>query len=48
MTLAEKRDRDFLMSHVESMTIPLQFEFKNVRYMMTWAIATVLVTVFIL
>ncbi len=48
MAKAKERDRDFLMSYVESRTIPWQFEFMNVRYTRTCTMDTVPMTVFIL
>ena len=48
MAKAKERDRDFLMSYVESRVIPWEFQFQNVRYTMTCAMDTVLMTVFIL
>ena len=48
MTNAKERDRDFLMSYVESRAIPWEFQFQNVMYTMTCTMDTVLMTVFIL
>ena len=48
MAKAKERDRDFLMSCVDSRAIPWEFQFQNVRYTMICAMDTVLMSVFIL
>lgn len=45
---AQIRDRDFLASYVESRAIPWQFEFENVKYIMTCSMDTLLMTLFLL
>ena len=42
------RDRDFLAPYVESRAIPWQFEFENVKYIMTCSMDTLLMTLFLL
>jgi hypothetical protein len=48
MNKAQIRDRDFLASYVESRAIPWQFEFENVKYIMTCSMDTLLMTLFLL
>jgi hypothetical protein len=43
---AQIRDRDFLASYVESRAIPWQFEFENVKYIMTCSMDTFLMTLY--
>jgi hypothetical protein len=47
MGKAQIRDRDFLASYVESRAIPWQFEFENVKYIMTCSVDTLLMTLFL-
>ena len=48
MGKAHIRDGDFLASYVESRAIPWQFEFENIKYIMTCSMDTLLMTLFLL